>query len=229
MISRSSTLLLFDIDGTLMLSHGGGIRAMTVAGSRVFCPTFSMETIDCHGRLDPDIVLEALANNGIEAHTPDEIRSFRRYYCEFLPQELHSAHALPGALELLALLRQTEGVILGLVTGNYPETGRLKLQSVGIDPDWFLVDGFADHADTRPGLVHWAMEYAAAQLGHPRDGLRTIVLGDTPRDVACAKLNGCRCVAVATGGYSLEDLQATAADLVLPDFTDPDPIFKLLA
>lgn len=229
MISSASTLLLFDIDGTLMLSHGGGIRAMTDAGARVFRPGFSMETIDCHGRMDPDIVVEALAYNGVEHYTPDEVRAFRQHYCDLLPHELHTARALPGVLELLAELRQTERVILGLVTGNYPESGRLKLESVGIDPDWFLVPGFADHADTRPGLVRWAMEYAAERCGHTREGSRTIVLGDTPRDVTCAKLNGCRCVAVATGAFSVEELRATAADLVLPDFTDPGPLFKLLA
>jgi phosphoglycolate phosphatase len=222
-------LLLFDIDGTLMLSHGGGIRAMTAAACRVFSPTFSMETIDCHGRLDPDIVLEALAFNGIQGHTAEEVRIFREHYAALLPHELRSARPLPGVLELLEQLRRRAGVVLGLVTGNYPESGRLKLESVGIDPEWFVVHGFTDVADTRPGLVRWAMEDAAARYGHPRDGQQTIVLGDTPRDVLCAKANGCRCVAVATGKYSVEDLQATAADLVLPDFTDPEPLFQLLA
>lgn len=226
--SRTPKLLLFDIDGTLMLSHGGGIRAMTAAACRVFRPAFSMEAIDCNGRLDPDIVLEALTHNGVEGSTPEQVAAFRRHYFELLPAELHSARALPGVLELLDRLRQTEEVLLGLVTGNYQESGRIKLASVGIDPQWFLINGFAECAETRPGIVRWAMDQGSALVGRPLDALETIVIGDTPRDVACAKANGCLAVAVATGNYDIDLLRATEADLVLPDFTDSAPLWQML-
>lgn len=224
----SPKLLLFDIDGTLMLSHGGGIRAMTAAACRVFSPTFTWETIDCNGRLDPDIIVEGLAYNGIQGSTPEEVATFCRHYFEYLPLELHSARALPGVLDLLAQLRGSEEVVLGLVTGNYAESARIKLCSVGIDPDWFLVNGYGELAHTRPALVRWAMESASALVGRPIDGAETIVIGDTPRDVECAKANGCLSVAVATGNYEIDLLRATDADLVLPDFSDPMPFLRML-
>jgi len=228
MHSASAKLLLFDIDGTLMLSHGGGIRAMTAAACRVFHPTFTMETIDCNGRLDPEIVLEALAYNGVQSSTPEDVATFCRHYFEMLPQELHSARALPGVLDLLEQLRAMDGIVLGLVTGNYCESSRIKLRAVGIDPDWFAVQGFGELADTRPALVRWAIERGAALTGRPLGGAATLVIGDTPRDVACAKANGCLAVAVATGQFSVDELRATEADLVLPDFSDPGPLLEIL-
>ena len=224
---RPLKLLLFDIDGTLMLARGGGARAMTAAGCRAFCPDFSLAEIDFNGRLDPEIVLEALARNRVEA-TAQQLELFRQHYCELLSRELHSAWALPGVLDLLATLRQREGVILGLVTGNYTDSSRLKLQAVGIDPAWFVIHGCGEIAQTRPALVRWAMDSASLLTGSTIRSADTIVLGDTPRDVACAKANGCRCVAVATGHFSVEELRTTAADLVMPDFRDPAELLAML-
>ncbi len=228
MSSSGTKLLLFDIDGTLMLSHGGGIRAMTSAACRVFGPPFAMDTIDCNGRLDPDIVLEALAHNGVHTSTPEDVSRFCQHYFELLPQELHSARALPGVLDLLGRLRENKRVVLGLVTGNYAESGRIKLRSVGIDPGWFVVNGFGDLAQTRAALVRWAIDEASAIAGRPMDATDTLVIGDTPRDVECAKANGCLAVAVATGHFSVDALRATEADLVLPDFSDHAPLLSLL-
>jgi len=225
--ARFPRLLLFDIDGTLLLSNGGGIRAMTRAACRVFCPDFSLATIDFNGRLDPEIVVEALATNRVEA-TDEQLREFRGHYFDLLRTELHSAEALPGVHDLLATVRRTDGVILGLVTGNYTDSARLKLEAVGIDPDWFVIHGCGEVAETRPALVRWAIDAASALAGRPVGGSDTIVLGDTPRDVDCAKANRCLAVAVATGHFSADVLRTTAADLVLPDFSDPSPLLALL-
>lgn len=224
---RSPKLLLFDIDGTLLLSNGGGVRAMSQAACRVFCPDFSLAMIDFNGRLDPEIVAEALAANRAEA-TNEQLEAFRQHYFDLLRTELHAAKTLPGIPELLDALRRTGSVVLGLVTGNYTESARLKLEAVGIDPDWFVVHGCGELAETRPALVRWAIDAASALLGQAVAPADTIVLGDTPRDVLCAKANDCLCVAVATGHYSVEVLRTTAADLVLPDFRDPAPLWTLL-
>ncbi|NUQ64735.1 MAG: HAD family hydrolase [Pirellulales bacterium] len=224
---RPLKLLLFDIDGTLMLSYGGGLRAMTEAACRVFCPGFSLATIDFNGRLDPEIVVEALATNGVEA-THAQLEAFRQHYFRRLPSELSSARALPGVLDLLARLRKTEGVVLGLVTGNYTDSARLKLRAVGIDPDWFVIHGCGEVAETRPALVRWAMDAASDLAGRAVRPADTIVLGDTPRDVDCAKANGCLAVAVATGQFSVDILRCTAADLVLSDFRDPAVLLEML-
>jgi phosphoglycolate phosphatase len=103
---------------------------------------------------------------------------------------------------------------------------RMKLPVVGIDPGWFVANGFGDEAPTRGELVRLAMDRAASHAGRRLDGSDVIVIGDTPRDVACARANGCACLAVATGNFTMEELEA--ADAVLADLTDPGPLWAML-
>ena len=220
-------LLLFDVDGTLLLSGGGSLRAMTTAARRWFGPTFSLDEVDRNGRLDPHIIGAALELNGVRA-TDDQLEAFRESYLEALRSELGSSRILPGVGDLLARLRAAEGVLLGLVTGNYAEVARVKLEAVRIDPAWFVVGGFGEQAATRSRLVRLAMETAASFVGGPIPGRDVIVIGDTPRDVESAKAAGCRSLAVATGNYPRDVLEAAGADLVLPDLTDPAPLWAML-
>ena len=220
-------LLLFDVDGTLLLSGGGSLRAMTTAARRWFGPTFSLDEVDRNGRLDPHIIGAALELNGVRA-TDDQLEAFRESYLEALRSELGSSRILPGVGDLLARLRAAEGVLLGLVTGNYAEVARVKLEAVRIDPAWFVVGGFGEQAATRSRLVRLAMETAASLVGGPIPSRDVIVIGDTPRDVESAKAAGCRSLAVATGNYPRDVLEAAGADLVLPDLTDPAPLWAML-
>jgi phosphoglycolate phosphatase len=224
---QAPRLVLFDVDGTLMKSHGGVLRAMTRAARGVFGPTFDLEAVDRNGRLDPEIIGMALELNGVQA-TPEELGRFRTAYLEEMRTELTSIRLLPGALELLERLRAAENVILGLVTGNYLEAARMKLEAARIDPSWFVVGGFGGQAPTRSRLVRLAIDSAESLVGQPIPTRRVIVIGDTPRDVQCAKANGCACVAVATGNYAGEVLQAAGADAVLPNLTDPAPLWAML-
>lgn len=223
----SAKLLLFDIDGTLLLSKGGALRAMTRAARGLFGAGFSLEEVDRNGQLDPKIIGMALDLNGVTA-TAAELEAFREAYAGELEAELDTMRVLPGAVELLARLRATDGVVLGLVTGNYGEVARMKLPAVGIDPGWFVANGFGDEAPARGELVRLAMDRAAAFVGRPMGGGDTIVIGDTPRDVGCARANGCACLAVATGNFAREDLEAAGADVVVADLTDPGPLWAML-
>jgi phosphoglycolate phosphatase-like HAD superfamily hydrolase len=127
-------------------------------------------------------------------------------------------------LSLLPWLRARRDVRLGLLTGNYPETGLLKLRVAGIEPSWFEVAAWGDMAATRPALVPLALAQLPLPAVHARD---VIVIGDTPRDVHCAKENGALCVAVATGGNTRAELEDSGADLVLDDLRDGGPILRL--
>ena len=225
--TRSPKLLLLDIDGTMLRSHGGALKAMTRAARRLFGPTFSLEEVDRNGQLDPKIIGMALDLNGVRA-TPREIDAFRDFYIEELQAELGSTRILPGVLDLLTRLRATEGVLLGLVTGNYAGVARIKLPAVGIDPSWFVANGFGDEGATRGELVRRAMDTAASLAGRPITGGDVIVVGDTPRDVECAKANGCACLAVATGNFTRQVLEAAGADAVIPDLTNPAPLWAML-
>ena len=224
-------LLLFDIDGTILLTDGAGGRAMLQAARRMFGPEFSFDGISFAGRLDPDIILEACGRQGARL-TDTEHRAFRRAYAETLETELAlpttNSRVLPGVKDLLEQLRHRTDVTLGMLTGNYAHTGPIKLQSVGIDPAWFTVRAFGDEAEDRPALVRVALARYAATQGGAIATRDVIVIGDTPLDVECAHVNGCQCLAVATGSFSEHDLRAAGAERVARDLSDPAPLLRMI-
>lgn len=217
-------LLLFDLDGTLLLSSGAGKRAMERAGKKVFGAGFSLAGIRIAGGLDPLIIRKALVAMG---STLDEQahREFRSVYTEELTDELATAdtYSLPGVAALLTRLADTPHVAVGLLTGNYRETGRLKLTRAGLDPDGFSPTIWGDQAPTRPGLVKKALAHSS----HLQPD-QVVVIGDTPHDVDCAKVNDCKSVAVATGSFTVEELSDAGADLALFDLSDPEPLLRLI-
>ncbi len=220
-------LVLFDIDGTLLRGHGAGGRAMRRAAEAVLGERCRGAEIEFGGALDP-LILRQLAQHG--GYTLDDAlhAAFRRTYRELLIHELANAErrieALPGVHGLLAHLRQTRVATLGLLTGNYADTGALKLRAAGIDPDWFEIAAWGDMAEARPGLVPVALAQLTAALAPEH----VIVVGDTVRDVHCAHENGALCVAVATGGSTRAALEAAGADIVLDDLRDPAPVLRLI-
>jgi len=221
---------LFDIDGTLFTGKGAGSRAMTRAGRAVLGERFSLEGIDFAGALDPWIYAEAARRTGYDT-AAERHDSFRNAYLIELERELadraNKPLLLPGVHELLDRLARRSDVALGLVTGNYRRAVPLKFGSVGLSVARFPFGAFGDYAETRARLVHLAMaEWArGGGSGDPRD---TIVIGDTPRDIRCAQDNGCRCLAVATGRDSVENLERAGADAVARDLTDVDALHRWL-
>jgi phosphoglycolate phosphatase-like HAD superfamily hydrolase len=212
-------LALFDIDGTLIRSQGVGGLAMERAGRKVLGPAFSLKGIDFGGALDPWIYQEAALRMGRhDAHALHE--DFRAAYLAELALALDGAErlpiAIPGVEVALGGLAARTNTTLGLVTGNYAHAAPLKLRAAGIDPAQFVLGAYGGDAPTRPDLVRLAMEQWRARGAEP-DPRRVVVIGDTPRDVDCAKKNGCRCVAVATGWHTAEQLRETEADAVVDD------------
>ncbi|HMI92203.1 MAG TPA: HAD family hydrolase [Polyangiales bacterium] len=221
-------LLLFDIDGTLVRGFGSGGRALRRAAEALLGPSVREHYVNFGGALDPWLFRQLAQCIGRELD--DELHgALRTHYAQLLIEELSlaapAAIALPGVHSVLEQLRADRRVTLGLLTGNYAETGALKLRGVGIEPDWFPVQAWGDMAPTRPGLVPVAL----AQLATAVPAAEVVVIGDTLRDVECARENGCLCVAVATGGTSLADLRAAGAHVVVEDLSDPGPLLELLA
>lgn len=220
-------LLLFDIDGTLLRGYGAGGRAMRRAAERLFGPGAHEAQLSFGGALDPWLFRRLAEHMGRELDA-ELHRALRNHYGELLVEELRIAarplEALPGVHAVLELLRPRRDITLGLLTGNYAETGALKLRAARIEPDWFPVQAWGDMADSRPGLVPVAL----AQLTTAVPAAEVVVIGDTPRDIECAHANGCLCVAVATGGHGRDELHAAGADFVLDDLTDPSPLLALL-
>lgn len=217
-------LLLFDIDATLISTGGVGIRAMEAAGRELFGPGFSSAGVDYAGRLDPLIVRDLLAANGRPA-TPANAANLRCAYGHHLREQLPrtaSARSLPGVLQLLDLLEPR--ATLGLLTGNYADTGAIKLRACGIDPARFPIAAWGDDSPHDPPdrshLPPVALDRYRARFGRDADPARCAIIGDTPHDVRCAKVNGLRALAVATGMFSADVLRQAGADLVLPDLSD---------
>ncbi len=227
-------LLLFDIDGTLLDTRGAGRRAMERVARRMFGEAFSFDRVNFGGNLDPLIFREAAAHNGLD-DIDDAHDAFHAGYLGELDEELKNSNgeitALPGVLDALAHCRDLAGqgaVTLGCLTGNYTGAAPLKLRHVGIDPDQFTVTAFGDEAPSRPDLVPVAMTKHAKHHSRPADPRRVIVIGDTPRDVDCAKQHGCVSYAVCTGAANREALTACAPDVLVDDLTDLSPLLALL-
>lgn len=227
-------LILFDIDGTLISTGGAGVQAMRDAGRELFGERFSIDGVEFAGRLDPLIIRDLLGANGVEP-SPETPERFRAAYESHLTRRLadgNAGRALPGVLPLLRVLAGTDGVGLGLLTGNYERTGAIKLRACGIDPAWFVVSVWGDDSPhdppAREHLPPVGMERYRLRTGRVIHAAHVTIVGDTPHDVACARAHGCRSVAVATGKYTPADLAAAGADLVVRNLSATDEVAQWL-
>lgn len=217
-------LIFFDIDATLISTGGLGIRAMGDAGRALVGEGFTTERTEFAGRLDPLIIADLLRDNGAEA-TPERMAAMRRGYREHLGRRLEvereRCRALPGVMEVLDELEGREGLVLGLLTGNYADTGAMKLRACGIDPGRFRLAVWGDESPHEPPsrnhLPGVGIERYCALVGRAAE--RVVVIGDTPHDVACARAHGCLAIGVATGSFTVERLLEAGADRVFKDLS----------
>ena len=230
-IDHAPALLLFDIDGTLLLSGRAGLRAMTRAFAQTFGITDAFEGQHFGGRTDSFLVSHALKKAGLP-DTPDAHLRFRENYIPLLAEEIQhpgEGHKglMPGARELLEALQDFDDLHAALLTGNYREAAEIKLQHFELW-DFFEWGAFSDDHFDRNELVPIARSRAET-YDIPAEAIeRVIVIGDTPHDIECARVAGARSIAVATGGYTVEQLRGFGADAVLPDLSDTEAVIKLL-
>jgi phosphoglycolate phosphatase len=224
-------LILFDIDGTLLLSGRAGLRAMTRAFQRSFGITDAFRGENFGGRTDSFLVSKALQNAGLP-DTPDQHHKFRDIYIPLLAEEIEqpgTGHKglMPGARELLEALDDHDDLHLALLTGNYREAAEIKLRHFELW-DFFEWGAFSDDAADRNALVPIARSRAETYDIPGAAIERVIVIGDTPHDIECARVAGARCIAVATGGFTVDQLREFGADEVLKDLSDTEAVVKLL-
>ena len=219
-------LVLFDIDGTILLTAGAGRRAITAALAEVVGARDAFRQIRFDGKTDPQIVAELLASAGDPGpHPPDRVRGFCERYVALLERELTNpvgVTLMPGFPHILDRLESHDGVVLGLLTGNLERGAVLKLRAAGLDPDRFKVGAYGSDAPDRPDLPAIAARRAEPFFGRAPTGTEVVIIGDTPADVACGAGIGARAVAVATGSYSVTELEACGAHAVFPDLGDTD-------
>jgi phosphoglycolate phosphatase len=218
-------LVLFDIDGTLLLSAGAGRRAILSAlGGQVGDPR-ALEGIRFDGKTDPQIVVELLEAAGHSSPSePTRVAAVLARYVTHLERDLavhgHRSRVMPGVPALLDALDADATVLLGLLTGNVEPGATLKLRAAGLDPGRFLVGAFGSDHPHRGQLPPIAARRAEPHFGRVPSGREVVIIGDTPADVACARSIGARTVGVATGGYTTIQLEAAGADAVCADFSD---------
>lgn len=219
-------LVLFDIDGTLLLSGGAGKRALTRAMAAMVRDPAVFGRVRFDGKTDPQIILELLAEDGQACdHDDPLVQHLADGYLEMLALELQTPSGappavMPGVEPLLALLETDQRVTLGLLTGNLAHGANLKLRAVGLEPTRFLVGAFGSDSPHRPDLPAIAAERAGPLFGRVPSGEDVVIIGDTPADVTCGHPIGARTIAVATGNYSIAELAEAGAHAVVPDLVD---------
>ncbi len=221
-------LLLWDIDGTLMSSDGAGREALRQGLLNRFGVLDDLEDLDLAGRTDTSIGEEIARKHAAHGVTsPDLLEA----YLERLPVLLtqRRGRLCPGVREMLEWTHAHPEIHNALLTGNVERGAFLKLRHFGLDC-FFEFGAFGDDSSDRNQLGPIALERARTRLKKDFHLQHTWVIGDTPRDIACARALGCRVLAVATGGSSAEELRAAGADLIAPDLSDhPVLIARMLA
>ena len=216
----SVRLVLFDIDGTLVSTGGAGIKAFGEAFEAAFGVVNATAKIKFAGRTDYSLFRELCQRNGV-GHTPENRESFFSHYLRLVDSHLdtNKGGPFPGVVRLLDdLAVLPDAPVLGLLTGNIREGARRKLGAYGLW-DRFALGSFSDDEEDRNLIAAAAAAKGSEYLERKLEGLKIVVIGDTPRDIACGKHIGARTVGVATGGATLEALQACEPDWAVADLT----------
>jgi phosphoglycolate phosphatase-like HAD superfamily hydrolase len=222
-------LVLFDIDGTILLTAGAGRRAIVAALSAEVGRSEAFDRIRFDGKTDPQIVAEMLEAVGAdEPREAERVARLCRAYVTHLETELERPTTrttlMPGVAALLDRLEARDDVVLGLLTGNVERGAALKLRSGGIDPSRFRVGAYGSDAAHRPHLPEIAAQRAEPYFGRVPTGNEVVIIGDTPADIHCGQGIAARAVAVATGAYSVSDLAACGPHAVFTDLSATDRV-----
>lgn len=212
--------LLFDIDGTLIRTHGAGKAAMETALRQAFGISDIRDTVAYSGRTDRDIGRELLTVHGLEA-SPENVRTLTDTYLSLLPGELNrlGGEVCRGVHAVIEATHRRPDVLLGLLTGNIRRGAAAKLGHFGLW-DYFPVGGFGDEHFDRNDVARSAVRAVEQHTGRGVDPNRVWVIGDTPLDISCARAIGAKVAAVATGWHPHDELAAHNADLLLHDLGD---------
>jgi phosphoglycolate phosphatase len=221
------TAVLWDIDGTLVHSGGVAAQAFLDAVAEVTGARPTPERRDYGGRLDTEIADMLLTAVGAPlTRIPEVLTVLRRLVDERLGQLRAQTSTYPGVDALVGKLAAA-GVRQTVVTGNVASIARHKLEAGGlippIEPEF---GGYGESAPNRAAVAQVALDRLSAAGWQPDlDG--AWIVGDTPRDLACARAVGVRCALVATGRRPVAELAGLGADIVLPDLSDPRPLLDL--
>lgn len=228
-------LVLWDVDGTLVRGGVVAREALEHAVARVLHRPVASGDVQMSGKTDPQILTEIAAHAGVAADDrPAVVDAALGHLAEIFPRLADrfaaEGRVLPGVETLLARLHDRGDVLQTLLTGNIAANGHAKVAAFGLDR-WLVTEAGAYGSDdpVRERLVPVALDRARRHAGHAWAPHDVWVVGDTPRDLACARAGGVRCLLVATGRYALDDLEGLGADAVRADLSDTEAVEALLA
>lgn len=228
-MSGAQRLLLFDVDGTLIEARGAGRVALGAAMQEAFGLTGPIDEHDFRGKTDPWIVRELLRLSGwgddeIDERLPEIWPPYLRYLDDALSDDATRPFPCPGVPELLDRLAAEGRWAIALLTGNVAEGARRKLRAAGLTG--LDVGAFGSDSECRADLPPLAVTRASRRWGQALRLDEAIVVGDTPEDIRCARANGIRVVAVATGGFDQASLRVHEPDVLLADLSAVDAVLE---
>lgn len=227
---RRPTILLFDLDGTLVSTAGAGRRSIERTFRELYGREDACTALRFDGMTDRAIVRLGLEAIGAE-FTEQAVTSFLEAYVSILEDEVRRADPAryrvhPGIRDAVGQARAAR-LAVGLGTGNIRAGARLKLERVGLF-ELFDFGGYGCDAEDRVELLTIGARRGAERLGQSLARCRVVVIGDTPKDSAAARVMGAECIGVGTGSYSAEQLVLAGATAAFPDLSAPGAIASLL-
>jgi phosphoglycolate phosphatase len=234
-VTTDLRVILFDIDGTLIRAvrrpeYRGRIRDMLL---EVFGTCGRITEVEFGGKTDLAIYREALECEGISAEViGEQLPRLEAAMVEMLDQLAATGEVFrvcAGVTELLEALSQDERFLSSLLTGNVERLAEAKLRVAGIGPYFRGRGAYGSDAEQRDHLPAIAAGRINDYLGLSLAPDRFVIVGDTPRDISCARHFGARVVAVASGQHTREQLEEFSPDALLADLSDTESVIKLLA
>ena len=234
--AKQNRLLLFDIDCTLLNTGGAGMNAFHGAIEDLYADNLiggNSLSLDMAGSTDSGLVIEIFKSLGIEDSVKERKVFFDTYLSKLnsnLSSSKFAGHLLPGVDTLLKELSvnfQIHGVYTGLLTGNLEEGAKMKVEHFGIGEHFTFGAYGCDHHD-RNKLGPIALERAYEEHDRNFDPENVIVIGDTPKDIKCAKAFGAKVLAVATGSFTCNELSQYEPDFVIEDLSDQQIVRSIL-
>ena len=223
-------LLLFDIDGTLLLSGGAGLRAMDQAFDQLYGIPNAFAGINLAGRTDTAILKNVMEKNGLPFSSA-AMEGFKQIYYDRLRDEIYAPLdgklLMPGIDALLRCIHKQKDIYLGLLTGNWQTSGFIKLAYFDID-HYFDIGAFADDSEYRDELLPFAIQRFEDKHNRKPRADEVYVIGDTPADIQCARPHGAIAVAVAAAHFTAEQLREHKPDYLFEDLTDTETVLQVL-
>lgn len=222
-------MVLFDIDGTLLLTGGVGIRAFDRAFSELYGIDHVWKDYDPNGKTDSviisDLSREALGYEVSHLEKMEIAKRYILYFKEYISQA-SKFRIMPGVVPLLKVLAAKKG-LLGIATGNFKETADQKLRRAKLG-EFFPFGGYGSDSSERLALTRIAFERGCQSAGKKIAKKEIVLIGDARQDVECGKALGFRTVAVATGSLSTKQLAALKPDLLLENLSDTKRVLAFI-